>query len=99
MKNSGIMSLFCSVLENISGIMCLPLAILTIVFKNEISLTVISALRQEDLKFKAAFILSQTAKTKKTNQTVFQCRHISEHQSKSKCSWLERHKGVHGGPS
>lgn len=68
------------ILKNISGIMCLPLAIFTIVFKNEISLDVISALRQEDLKFKAAFILSQTAKTKQTNQTVFQCRRISEHK-------------------
>lgn len=51
--------------------MCLPPAILTIVFKNEISLDVISALRQEDLKFKAAFILSQTAKTKQTNKLFF----------------------------
>lgn len=68
MENSGITSLFCSVLENISGVMCLPLAILTIVFKNEISLAVISALRQEYLKFKAAFILSQIAKTNQTNK-------------------------------
>lgn len=32
MENSGIMSLFRSILEHISGIMCLPLAILTIGF-------------------------------------------------------------------